>query len=484
MIAQDPVTDYAVWTAPETSFTVVYSIPLFHEIDFSVNEGYRRIPHGGLEIGGLLFGRVEANSIRIEAFRPIECEHSMGPSFVLSPRDVENLQEQLRKAGEEQELRDLQVLGWFISHSRGELLMSDGEAALFDQLFPGREQITVLIKPIKFQPTRFSFLLRDAAGKLKRDGTQDAIILPLPGRAGRASATEPAPSIAAPVYQPEEPAAPPPVVSSKNTVVEEIAEPEVTLRETKISEPVQAEPARPASTSLEVAVPEPTEAPKLEPTPAEVSVPAPAPTPGPLESKSSATPPQNRTTSAAMPHALFTGSTPQRRSTDLYPPAKRKNRVVSFLISTVILLAAAGLGFAVGYFAYSRLTFTAISLTVEDHPPTLFVSWPADESRDADSASIRVNDGDPRPLTLEEKTGGQAEIKMTGTSVKVELITHSWFREERGIVRYVRPAAAPILPAATAPGVATTTPSSDTPGTKRPAAAAPAPTDNGDAGTP
>lgn len=479
MTAQDPATDYAAWTAPDASFTVVYSIPLFHEIDFSVNEGYRRIPHGGLEIGGLLFGRAEANSIQIDAFRPIECEHSMGPSFVLSPRDVENLQEQLRKAAQDEELRDLQVLGWFISHSRGELLVSDREAALFDQLFPRREQITVLIKPIKFQPTRFSFLLREASGKLKRDGNQDAIILPLPGRAGRANSTEPAPSIAAPVYQPEEPTAPPPVPFSRTTVVEEIAEPEATLPEIKISEPVQTEHPR-----SEPPKPEPAEAPKPEPVSTKVAPLVSPPIPAPLvESKPAPTPSQDRNASAAMPHALLAGATPQRRSTDLYPPAKRKNRVVSFLISTVILLGAAALGFAVGYFAYSRLTFTAISLTIEDHPPTLFVSWPADESRDADSASIRVNDGEPRLLTLEEKTAGKAEVKMTGSSVKVELITRSWFHEERGIVRYVRPAAPPILPAATAVG-AGNTPGDDTPATKKPAVATPAPTDNGDAGTP
>lgn len=177
-----------------------------------------------------------------------------------------------------------------------------------------------------------------------------------------------------------------------------------------------------------------------------------------------------------MPHTLLAGATPQRRSTDLYPPPKQsRNRGVSILISIVILLLAAGSGFAVGYFAYSRLTFSAISLTVEDHPPTLYVSWPANQSRDADSASIRVNDGDARPLTLEEKTSGQAQIKMSGTSVKVELITHSWFHEERGIVRYVRPAA-PVVPAASAP-------SSTTPSPNKSAVPASG-TDTGDAGNP
>ncbi len=416
MTAQDPVADYAAWTAPESSFTVVYSIPLFHEIDFAVNDGYRRIPHGGLEIGGLLFGHAEPGSLQVEAYRLIECEHSMGPSFVLSPRDVERLQEQLEKARDDEELQGLVPLGWFISHSRGELIVSDREAILFDQIFPRPEQISILIKPIKFQPTRFAFLLRDAGGTLKRDGTQQAIILPLPGRAGRASLSEPAPSLPAPAYQPEEPVAPPAIPEA---AVKPEPVPAVPVPEAK------AEPAKPIP-----------EAPPQPPIP---------------ESK-----PQPKT-SAAMPHALLTGNTPLRRSTDLNPQvAHSRNRGVSILVSLFILLLAVGIGFAVGYVAYSRLSFSPISLTVEDHPPVLFVSWPPNESRDADSASIRINDGVPRPLTLEEKAGGQTEIKMSGDTVKIEVLSHSWFRESRGIVRYVRPPAPP--PATSTPEPATTTP--------------------------
>jgi hypothetical protein len=118
--------------------------------------------------------------------------------------------------------------------------------------------------------------------------------------------------------------------------------------------------------------------------------------------------------------------------------AQERSQGVSLLIAAAILLVALAVGFAVGYVAYSRLSFSAIALTIEDHPPVLFVSWPAAASRDADSASIRIDDGPPRPLTLEEKAGGQAQINLTGDSIKVEIVTHSWFHDSRGIVRYVR----------------------------------------------
>ena len=65
-------TEYAFWLDSGGAARVQYSLPTFHEIDFQVNEGYRRIPHGGVEIGGILWGRKAADAVVIEAFRQID----------------------------------------------------------------------------------------------------------------------------------------------------------------------------------------------------------------------------------------------------------------------------------------------------------------------------------------------------------------------------------------------------------------------------
>src|ERR1700755_495155 len=111
-MTQADIADFATWIDPATSFQVHYSLPVFHEIDFAVNEGYRRIPHGGIEEGGLLFGRRFSDGIRIEAFRPIECEHAMGPSFKLSEGDLAKLRDQIAKAQADPELGGMETLGW------------------------------------------------------------------------------------------------------------------------------------------------------------------------------------------------------------------------------------------------------------------------------------------------------------------------------------------------------------------------------------
>jgi hypothetical protein len=189
--------DLAFWSLPQSATRIVYSIPLFYEIDFIVNEGYRKIPHGGIEVGGLLFGSITPAEVRLEAFRAIECEHASGPSFSLSDRDLEKLDLQLASASIDPDLKGLQTVGWFLAHTRSGLELSSREAELVDRLFPQPRQITVLVKPERFQPTRFGFLERAADGSMPRDAAPHAIILPLPKRTKRRTA-EPLPSIPAP----------------------------------------------------------------------------------------------------------------------------------------------------------------------------------------------------------------------------------------------------------------------------------------------
>ncbi len=103
--------EYAYWAIPGAAATVTYSLPLFHEIDFAVNEGYRKIPHGGIEEGGLLFGTIDDKGTRVEAFRPIACEHASGPSFLLSDHDLETLNVQIENSVADPELEGLHVVG-------------------------------------------------------------------------------------------------------------------------------------------------------------------------------------------------------------------------------------------------------------------------------------------------------------------------------------------------------------------------------------
>ncbi|MGI8958418.1 MAG: hypothetical protein ACR2IV_01385 [Bryobacteraceae bacterium] len=457
MAAKETSAAYATWTQPGASFTVNYSLPLFHEIDFVVNEGYRRIPHGGIEVGGILFGRVDGNSVTLDAFRNIDCEHASGPSFTLSERDIALVRQQLATAASDPELEGLQLAGWFISHSRSELRMSDRETALFDELFPEPGKITLLIKPERFQPTRFGFLVREPDGRVNPDATQHAIILPLPGRADRGAGSDAIPSLAADLGERSTRDA---VLSRQGDLsrdswpsfpVHDLQE-TIPESEPKWDELAEAKPQveenfggqsgrRTISNRLSKAIAR------------EAALPETAAEGSPVTDNASAEVPTEALvrTRTLPPLEEFRRMRPlelQRRALDpadlkyqIRPP-KGADKRFSLRLASALLLAAF-LGCGLGYWTYQRLSPSVIPLTVEPKPSTLLVSWPVEETRDSGFAVLKIDGGNPIPLTPEQRAAGEAEISVAGDNLKVELIVQHRIGDARGIVRYIRTTKAP-----------------------------------------
>jgi hypothetical protein len=438
MTSKDTETEYAFWNSPDQPFRITYSLDQFHQIDFEVSEGYRRIPHGGIEVGGLLFGMVEPSGVRIQAFRLIECEHATGPSFILSERDLERLQEQMNRSASDGDLVGLEILGWFIAHTRTALRLSDREVDLFNRFFPKRHQLTVLVKPERFQPTRFAFLARNDNGSVDRDGTNTAIILPLPARSNRATAESPMPSIAAPPA--EKPVAPAPFHrESRSTNRYPVpAEPEhdetVPAESTRVEIPPPPGDATPPQTAVAPEVPSrPTGVwPPIDDAARDAS----AARPEPLDSeeiKSLATVPKKP--------RLPSVSEIQSRRPDPSPSEKEAaapDRTTFSVGLALLLLLAAVLGCGAGYWAYEQLPAPVVPLSVHPEAAALVVTWPTEQTRKASYAAIRVNDGAQQPLSNDEKRAGAARITVPALSnAKVELIVQHWMRDSRGIVRYV-----------------------------------------------
>jgi hypothetical protein len=450
--AADKPAEQAYWTISGTTARVVYSLPLFQDIDFAVNEGYRKIPHGGIEIGALLFGSVDQSGATIEAFRRIECEHVFGPSFILSDRDLSVLEAQIQNAPSDPDLRDLRLIGWFLAHTRGPLQLTDPELELFDRFFPNPGQLTLLVKPERFQPTLFGFLVRGADGKMPRDASQDAVILPLPGRAGRSTpgAAGPQPSLTAPKgsrsVTPRQPAQP--TVSEPQhedgAAGQAAAAPENPLAgslgghllDSPLDKPEDESAAdiraarrrfkfEEARLLAEGQSEQAAARPQLAPDTGEFS-------------------PAEKSFSSAAAH------TRKKRSKELDLPGSEANRdfyrefsdlsakpaAHSFRLMLVLPLAAL-IGSAVGYVAYRQIPSPIIPLNARGVAQSVLVSWPSTETRNATYAAIRVDDSAPVPLSPGEKATGQLELSAT-PDMKIELITHNWLRNSRGIVRFVK----------------------------------------------
>ena len=120
---------------------------LLEKIAHAVIDGYTASLHGGLEVGGLLFGHRDGAQVTAEKFRPLACDHSLGPRFLLSENDQRGLRELLEAPRIDPSLKGLEVVGWYCSHTRSELLLLDHELLLHDTYFAGQHQFILVFKP-------------------------------------------------------------------------------------------------------------------------------------------------------------------------------------------------------------------------------------------------------------------------------------------------------------------------------------------------
>jgi proteasome lid subunit RPN8/RPN11 len=142
---------------------------VIEEIRHDVAEGFQRLTRGGIEVGGVLYGTREGRNIRVEAVRPISCEHARGPSFQLSDKDRTSLQEQLAEDRNDPRLEGLITVGWYLSHTRSEIALSESDLEIYTAYFPAPWQVTFVIRPGRGGSMRGGFFVREPDGTVKSE---------------------------------------------------------------------------------------------------------------------------------------------------------------------------------------------------------------------------------------------------------------------------------------------------------------------------
>jgi hypothetical protein len=197
-------------TSPSTKapYSVEFSPEVLEKIRLAVARAYLADPRGGPEVGGILFGRRNGNTIVLTDSALFEAEHSSLTSFHVSQRD----QARIVDALESSVGADSQPVGWF--HSlRGELSFTQGDLQVHRRFFPERWHTLLLVKPDKSNPIRASFFFPNCQGALLSGRAQEFVLqqarLPL-----APETPPPPPPVAEIVEQPApvhtEPPAPPP----------------------------------------------------------------------------------------------------------------------------------------------------------------------------------------------------------------------------------------------------------------------------------
>lgn len=180
----------ASWSAPECRFTAAYLPRVLDDIRLAVIDAFFSLPRGGAEIGGILLGDFRKGEVRITGYAAIECEHAFGPSFTLSSRDQARLAEILAETRRSSPGRP--AVGWYHSHTRSEIFLSDADQEIHRRFFPEAWQAALVLRPHTFQPTRAGFFFREEDGSIRGDASYREFDLdPLPPRPNGAVA-EPA----------------------------------------------------------------------------------------------------------------------------------------------------------------------------------------------------------------------------------------------------------------------------------------------------
>jgi proteasome lid subunit RPN8/RPN11 len=169
------------WDAAECPFRIECSARVLDDIRLAVVDAFFSLPRGGAEIGGILLGEQEEGRIVINGFEPLDCEHALGPSFVLSARDqalLADLTAKARRHGPNQ-----QPVGWYHSHTRSEIFLSDADQDIYNRFFPEPWQVALVLKPHTFEPARAGFFFREPDGSIHATASYREINLdPLPLR--------------------------------------------------------------------------------------------------------------------------------------------------------------------------------------------------------------------------------------------------------------------------------------------------------------
>ena len=171
---------FGTWSASASPLTIEYSLVVIEEIRHEVAEGFQKLSRGGIEVGGILYGVQDGQTVRIMAIRPVACEHAGGPTFRLSERDRAALHEQIRQDPADSRLEDLVCVGWYVSHTRTEIMLTESDQEIFSSFFAKPWQVTLVVRPSRGGNMRAGFFVREADGTV--NGSQSHLEFNFPDR--------------------------------------------------------------------------------------------------------------------------------------------------------------------------------------------------------------------------------------------------------------------------------------------------------------
>ena len=141
--------------------SIQLSLDMVDRLQQEVMRGFGAVPRRGAEVGGILLGTttITGPSARIEDYELIPIEYKRGPSYRFSASDQETFRAAVHKARTGKERGPI---GYFRSHTRDGVGLSDDDLKLLSNYFPSPEAIVLLIRPFAAKPSLAGFYFKEA----------------------------------------------------------------------------------------------------------------------------------------------------------------------------------------------------------------------------------------------------------------------------------------------------------------------------------
>ncbi len=472
------------WEVPQKPVLVRLPLLLIDRLEREAVENFRSVSSRGSEIGGVLWGSVEAGdptAVSVVEYDMVPCEYALGPLYRLSEADLARMDRALAQRGGS----GLRPVGFFRSHTRKGLSLDADDLALMESRFKETHQVALVIRPYATKASTAGIFIREN-GAIHSENSY----LEFPFRSAQLASTKHLADTVEPASN--TPAAPAPAKPAVRAQIVPIA----SRRDmAAIVPPLASEPAPPAPAPQPVVQPAPIPEPPVPPpavqvaapTPQPVATPAPPPVPQPIVkpapqpvAQAVAAPPQPAATPAAPPAAEARETKPAVEASisiaviekssetvmeEAGAPAPARSRgsskLIWFTVGTIFPLLLSGVLFVYpGVFRRATLPggitgqdSSPLALRVERSGSELLLTWNNDSSaiRNATRAVLSISDGEQHEnveMDLAQLRNGRIEyLPVTGDVVfRMEVSGKDNTKTASESVRVLRTRPSPLQP--------------------------------------
>lgn len=415
-IDSQTLTSWYLWEAPQQPACVYIAFDVIDRLENEVVENFRSLTSRGSEVGGILLGGVVSGTptgVYIADFAAVTCDYSRGPLYRLSDTDLSRFE----RAVEQHSSGNVQVVGFFRSHTRKGLVLDPEDLAFLDARFRNPHSLALLVRPFATKASVGGLFLRGENGF---NGEVSPLEFPFrssqltPSKKGPES-SQPAPAARAQVVPiaPRRDVSTPPPAPAAATPAPAPAAPA----------PAPAPSAQPAAQGVEAKLaPSPSAAPTAAPKPETkapaAAAPASAPAPPPAAAKAPAPPQQEKEKekekeaspakaqqpATAPVESKVTARAPEPVTDVVKEEAKRPSKVpmltgilaAAILVFVLLFVYPGFLHHTTHTTAGTNQDSSPLSLRVEHTGTDVLLTWNRDSAAimNASRATLSITDGD------------------------------------------------------------------------------------------